>query len=100
MGTKKGIPYSFPFRCTGLLFKAALNGTNEKASDRSVNMAFKKGSNERKPLLEAFFRDPIWMETLTTKLYIFAITFPLGLKRIGLPEKGLEEGYDFLKQAF
>ena len=32
MGTKKGIPYSFPFWCPWFPFKAALKGTKEKAS--------------------------------------------------------------------
>ena len=44
MGTKKGSSYSFSFWCPWFPFKAALNGTNEKASvERSRTRAFHTG---------------------------------------------------------
>ena len=40
MGTKKGIPYSFPFLCPWFPFKAALQGTNEKALYNPLSFVF------------------------------------------------------------
>ena len=72
MGTKKGIPYSFPFQCPWFPFKAALKGKQEKASYGSFSFVIvpkRRPGNFPIFLFKSILKGKIaWAPTLKTAL--------------------------------